>query len=77
MAAVSEGGRSDALRHLHPFTDARELQKTGSRVFVRGDPTRRGDAVPRRFLSVLAGPDPAPFRKGSGRRAGSARVGER
>lgn len=37
-------------------------------VFLRGDPRRRGDAVPRRFLSVLAGDDAAPFENGSGRR---------
>ncbi len=36
-------------------------------VFIRGNPGRPGKAVPRRFLRVLAGPEPAPFRKGSGR----------
>jgi mono/diheme cytochrome c family protein len=36
------------------------------RVFIRGNPGRPGDAVPRRFLSFLGG-DAAPFSKGSGR----------
>ncbi len=37
------------------------------RVFIRGNPESKGDAVPRRFLTALAGPEPAPFRDGSGR----------
>ncbi|WP_337173259.1 PSD1 and planctomycete cytochrome C domain-containing protein [Paludisphaera sp.] len=37
------------------------------RVFVRGNPSQPGDAVPRRFLRVLAGDDPAPFARGGGR----------
>ncbi|HJZ92240.1 MAG TPA: DUF1549 and DUF1553 domain-containing protein, partial [Gemmataceae bacterium] len=37
------------------------------RVFVRGNPTRPADAVPRRFLAVLAGVDRKPFSHGSGR----------
>jgi hypothetical protein len=37
------------------------------RVFVRGSPSRLGDEVPRRFLSVLAGPERQPFQDGSGR----------
>ena len=36
-------------------------------VFLRGDPSRRGDRVPRKFLSVLA-PNGLPFKQGSGRR---------
>jgi hypothetical protein len=36
-------------------------------VFQRGSPDRPGDAVPRRFVSVLAGGNPAPFKQGSGR----------
>jgi Protein of unknown function (DUF1553) len=37
------------------------------RVFVRGNPTRPADAVPRRFLAVLASEDRKPFPQGSGR----------
>jgi hypothetical protein len=36
-------------------------------VFLRGNPRQPGKVVPRRFLHVLAGPEPPPFRKGSGR----------
>ncbi|HEX6986228.1 MAG TPA: DUF1553 domain-containing protein, partial [Planctomycetaceae bacterium] len=37
------------------------------RVFVRGNPARPGDPVPRRFLEVLAGEERPPFPHGSGR----------
>lgn len=37
------------------------------RVFLRGNPNNLGEAVPRRFLSVLAGESRTPFRNGSGR----------
>jgi hypothetical protein len=37
-------------------------------IQIRGDPTNEGPTVPRRFLKVLAGDDPPPFRIGSGRR---------
>ncbi len=36
-------------------------------VFLRGNPNNLGPAVPRRFLSALAGPDRRPFLHGSGR----------
>ena len=55
MADLSEGARSDALRHLHPFTDARELQKHGSRVMVRGRGVYVEDADGRRLLDGMAG----------------------
>ena len=37
------------------------------RVFKRGNPLTKGEEVPRRFLQVLAGDQPKPFAKGSGR----------
>ncbi len=37
------------------------------RVFVRGNPNRLGDAVPRQFLSALERDNRQPFRHGSGR----------
>jgi hypothetical protein len=40
---------------------------TDPHVFVRGNPRRQGEAVPRRFLKVLSGPDRKPFSDGSGR----------
>ncbi len=36
-------------------------------VFERGDPGRRGAAVPRQFLAFIKGPGRKPFSKGSGR----------
>ena len=37
------------------------------RVFIRGNPGRPGDLVPRRFLSILSNDKPEPFKQGSGR----------
>ena len=37
------------------------------RIFARGNPNRPGRTVPRRFLKVLAGDNPPPFKDGSGR----------
>jgi hypothetical protein len=37
------------------------------RVFLRGNPGNPGEAVPRQFLAVLAGPGRKPFADGSGR----------
>lgn len=36
-------------------------------IFRRGSPLRKGDFVPRQFLSLLAGDDRSPFENGSGR----------
>ena len=36
-------------------------------VFVRGNPDRKGDAVPRRFLAFFSAGNAEPFRDGSGR----------
>jgi len=41
-------------------------QPVTQRVFLRGNPSRPGDIVPRRFPSFLGG-DAAPFKQGSGR----------
>lgn len=37
------------------------------RIFVRGDPLKRGEQVPRQFLNLLSGDDRQPFENGSGR----------
>jgi mono/diheme cytochrome c family protein len=49
---------------LHVVEDG-ELQNLN--VFIRGNVTRKGPVVPRRFLTVLAADEPTPFRSGSGR----------
>lgn len=38
-----------------------------NRIFKRGNPVNKGDEVTRHFLSLIEGPHPAPFTKGSGR----------
>ncbi len=42
-------------------------QPMNPHVFIRGNPGRPGEAVPRRFIQVLSGGDPQPFKDGSGR----------
>jgi mono/diheme cytochrome c family protein/cytochrome c553 len=37
-------------------------------IFIRGNVTRKGPVVPRRFLQVITPAEPAPFSDGSGRR---------
>ncbi len=51
--------------HTVALTDRNELRE--ARVFKRGNPATKGDPVSRHFLSLIAGPDPQPFRSGSGR----------
>ncbi len=66
-------GAIDRLNATDPSAPARAMvlndapQPVEPHVFLRGNPGRPGKAVPRRFLHVLAGPEPPPFRKGSGR----------
>lgn len=43
-------------------------EPTEPRIFRRGNPATPGKDVPRQFLSLLTGPDRAPFSTGSGRR---------
>jgi cytochrome c553 len=42
-------------------------QPMNPQVFIRGNPGRRGKAVPRQFLRIVAGDQRQPFQKGSGR----------
>jgi hypothetical protein len=51
--------RAMTLQDLDPLYEPR--------IFVRGNPNNLGPAVPRRFLSLLAGEAAPPFRRGSGR----------
>jgi mono/diheme cytochrome c family protein len=48
--------------------DFRPTEMRDLPVFVRGNPTRTGAVVPRRFPLVLSNTDAKPFRDGSGRR---------
>lgn len=48
--------------------DYRPGQPQDVAIQIRGNPSRLGSVVPRRFLTVLSAQTPAPFREGSGRR---------
>jgi hypothetical protein len=61
------------LNATHPAAPARAMVVNDAQtpvephVFIRGNPGRPGQAVPRQFLRLLAEPDRRPFRNGSGR----------
>lgn len=50
-------------RHIVKEGEAKDLP-----VFIRGDVTRKGDTVKRRFLSILSQGEPASLTEGSGRK---------
>lgn len=54
-----------AAPHAHVLQDA--AVPVNPRVFVRGNASNPGAAVPRQFLDVLSQGDPKPFQHGSGR----------
>ena len=57
------GKRADEGTKLDYRGEPRDLN-----VFIRGNPNRLGEVVPRRFLQVLSPSDPPPpFTNGSGR----------
>jgi cytochrome c553 len=49
---------------VHTITEG---QPVNMRVYLRGNPDKEGDVVPRRFLRILASDNPPPFTQGSGR----------
>ena len=63
----------DELEGEHPGAPNRAMvlldktQPHDPRIFLRGNPGSKGDAVPRRFLAVLSGKKRSPFERGSGR----------
>ncbi len=65
--------RIDRLEVEHPGSPPRAMivrdrqRPVDPYIFERGQPGRRGESVPRRFLELLDGQDRQPFRKGSGR----------
>jgi len=69
----------DELKKNAPpgIDQAHTLRDTGSgdmKVAIRGNLRKEGDVVPRRFLRVVAGPEPTPFTDGSGRRELAAAI---
>lgn len=67
FAAINE------LKLTHRGVDAKAMivldksKAMDSPVFIRGQQELKGDLIPRRFIEVLAGGDPKPFKIGSGR----------
>jgi mono/diheme cytochrome c family protein len=65
--------RINELQLTHDGVDTRAMvvvdspRPHDSAVFIRGQAENRGDVVPRRFLEVLSGGNPTPFKEGSGR----------
>ena len=63
----------DRLDASHPGAPQRAMvlvdspQPKNSQVFIRGNPNRLGEEVPRQFLAILAGDKREPFTRGSGR----------
>ncbi len=61
------------LDATHPGAPQRAMalvdspQPKNSRVFIRGNPNRLGEEVPRQFLAILTGDKRKPFSRGSGR----------
>lgn len=54
-------------RNLHTIHVVRDKDVRDLPLFLRGDPSQKGDPVPRRFIEVLSQGDPEPFATGSGR----------
>ena len=63
--AVAKKALPEKYPFLHILTDAKETRDMP--LHRRGDPYNLGEPVPRHFLSVLANPEPAPLKTGSGR----------
>ena len=66
-----ENGRKIAAEAKHP-KDAMHIVREGSptdlAIFIRGNVENKGPVVPRHFLRVLSGDEPAALASGSGRR---------
>ena len=66
-------GELTRLDASHPGAPQRAMalvdspSPANSRVFIRGNPNRLGEEVPRQFLAILAGDKREPFTRGSGR----------
>ena len=58
-------GLPEKFAYVHGVRDV--PKPVEPKLHIRGNPMREGDAVPRRFLSVLSDGTPAPLTRGSGR----------
>jgi hypothetical protein len=65
---VHADGLKKAVPPAPPIAHAMiENGREDLKVYIRGNPATQGVVAPRRFLRILAGDDPPPFTKGSGR----------
>ena len=53
--STKEFQHADAAHHVHPFSDMAELNKTGSRVIVKGDGVFLFDNNGKKFLDAMSG----------------------
>ena len=70
VPAVVEESLFVERRDTDPQSGTKLVYRPGPKdlhLFIRGNPNRLGDVIPRRFLQVLSGENPQPFRHGSGR----------
>jgi len=59
--------KDDAAKPLPIAHGLVEATPGDMKIYVRGNPANQGEPAPRRFLQVIAGDSPAPFKQGSGR----------
>ncbi len=58
---------NSSIEAAHSVTLVDRPMPTEPRIFLRGNPLKQGDDVPRQFLSALLDDDAGPFQQGSGR----------
>ena len=70
---AAEAAKIVELNMSHPGSPIRAMVLTDkdrpvdSFIMIRGEPANKGPVVPRKFIDILAGPKPEPFKNGSGR----------
>jgi hypothetical protein len=63
-SAKLKAGLKEKYPFVHGLKDADDRDMP---LYVRGNPMKPGEIAPRRFLRIVAGEDPPPFKVGSGR----------
>lgn len=68
LRSVAQEAASKVPPELPACHGVVEAKPTTMKVYLRGNPYKLGELAPRRFLRILAGPEPPPFTQGSGRK---------
>ena len=55
VTAVSNLGAIDAAHHLHPFSDMKKLNATGTKIITRAEGVHIWDATGKQYLDAFAG----------------------